>query len=147
MALDFKFIGSAVYTSTHSFFLSERAFYLITVDITKEPLSQLDLWVNSVKAKAPTAPIYIVATHIDHYAGDIMKALHQIEGFLNEREARAQRPGHPVAAVVERLLCRHCHVEKHAYPIRLNPVAQKATPHLEGPCDPRLPPHETHPYA
>ncbi|EFA82412.1 leucine-rich repeat-containing protein [Heterostelium album PN500] len=91
LAMDFKFNSPDIYHNTHQFFLSERAFYLITFDINKDPLaSGIDFWVNSIKAKAPTAPIYIVATHLDaiHHSsgGDvIMKALHNVEAFLNAR--------------------------------------------------------------
>ncbi|GAM21474.1 hypothetical protein SAMD00019534_046490 [Acytostelium subglobosum LB1] len=91
MCTDFRFNNPDVYWNTHQFFLSEQAFYLITFDINKDPLSSsLDFWVNSVKAKAPNAPIYIVATHLDamHLSGSgdvIMRALHQVEAFLKER--------------------------------------------------------------
>eukprot|EP01132_Coremiostelium_polycephalum_P004881 gene4881-6087_t len=84
---DFKFSNPDVYYSTHQFYLSERAFYLITFDINRDPLyNQLDFWVNSIRHRSPNAPIYLVATHIDTYHGsDIMKPLHEVENFLNQR--------------------------------------------------------------
>ncbi|KYQ93736.1 leucine-rich repeat-containing protein (LRR) [Tieghemostelium lacteum] len=90
LAYDFKFPSSEAYHHTHSFFLSERAFYLITFDINKDPLqSNLEFWINSIKSKAPNAPIYLVATMIDNYHqsanGDIMKPLSEVESFLNSR--------------------------------------------------------------
>ncbi|KAF2069948.1 hypothetical protein CYY_008735 [Polysphondylium violaceum] len=87
MTYDFKFANNDVYYHTHQFFLSERAFYLITYDINKDLLySNIDFWVNSIQQKAPNAPIYIVATHIDTYPGlDIMKPLNDVEAYLNSK--------------------------------------------------------------
>jgi len=87
MTYDFKFHNADVYYHTHQFFLSERAFYLITYDINKDLLySNIEFWVNSIQQKAPNAPIYIVATHIDSYPGsDIMKPLNDVEAYLNAK--------------------------------------------------------------
>ncbi|EGC33072.1 roco8, ROCO family protein [Dictyostelium purpureum] len=88
MIYDFKMPSLDVYYHTHQFFLSERAFYLITFDITKDiRYSGIDFWVDSIKKKTRDAPIYIVATHIDcfnQYGGDIMVPLNEVEGYLNQ---------------------------------------------------------------
>eukprot|EP01133_Synstelium_polycarpum_P007241 gene7241-8418_t len=89
LATDFRFANGDVYAGAHSFFLSERAFYLVTYDINREPqAANLDFWVGSIRARAPTAPIYVVATHIDamhHGTNDVMRALHAAEAFLRAR--------------------------------------------------------------
>ncbi|KAM9958044.1 hypothetical protein ACTFIW_013020 [Dictyostelium discoideum] len=89
MIYDFRMPSIDVYYHTHQFFLSERAFYLVTYDINKDlSHSGLEFWVESIKKKAPNAPIYIVATHIDtfnQYGGDILVPLNEIDQYLTQR--------------------------------------------------------------
>jgi len=59
------FAGQEVYYSTHSFFLSHRAIYLVVVNVAKGDISRIDYWLNSIKARAPEAPVLLVGTHLD----------------------------------------------------------------------------------
>jgi hypothetical protein len=55
-----------IYYTTHQFFMSEDAIYIVVCD-ARVPIEQtrLDYWLASITAKAPDAPIIIVATHRD----------------------------------------------------------------------------------
>ena len=61
------FAGQEIYYTTHQFFLSERSVYIIVWNIAKaEEESRIEYWLNSIKSRAKSAPIIIVATHSDH---------------------------------------------------------------------------------
>lgn len=71
LCLDFA--GQDVYSYTHQFFLTEKAVYLIGVNIeeivknqnTSKSLLALDYWIQSVSVRCPNSPIIIFGTHID----------------------------------------------------------------------------------
>jgi len=60
------FAGQDVYYTTHSFFLSHRALYLVVFDMT-EPLesSRVEYWLKSVEARTKDSPVILVGTHAD----------------------------------------------------------------------------------
>ena len=61
------FAGQEIYYTTHQFFLSERAVYLLVWNISRsEEESRVEYWLKSIYARAKNAPIIIVATHIDN---------------------------------------------------------------------------------
>eukprot|EP01117_Protostelium_nocturnum_P004285 TRINITY_DN1566_c0_g1_i1.p1 TRINITY_DN1566_c0_g1~~TRINITY_DN1566_c0_g1_i1.p1 ORF type:complete len:1485 (+),score=528.53 TRINITY_DN1566_c0_g1_i1:71-4525(+) len=61
------FAGQEVYYSSHQFFLSSRAIYIVVWNLLHPPeSSRLEYWLQSIKARAPKAPIVIVGTHVDN---------------------------------------------------------------------------------
>jgi GTPase SAR1 family protein len=77
------FAGQEVYYTTHQFFLSHRAVYIIVWNVrlgTRH--SGLDYWLASIKTFAPDAPILVVGTRIDEVPMP----------ELPEREIRARYP-------------------------------------------------------
>ncbi|PRP77349.1 hypothetical protein PROFUN_05594 [Planoprotostelium fungivorum] len=60
------FDGQEAYYSSHQFFLSSRAIYVIVWNLENTlDQSKLEYWLQSIKARAPKAPIIIVGTHSD----------------------------------------------------------------------------------
>ncbi|WP_255955284.1 leucine-rich repeat domain-containing protein [Streptomyces odontomachi] len=74
------FGGQEIYHATHQFFLSERSLFLLLWDAQvgwRE--SRLYYWLDMIKARAPKAPVVLVATHIgprppDFPLGDLQRA-------------------------------------------------------------------------
>ena len=76
------FAGQEIYYTTHQFFLSDRALYIVVWNIAKkEEDSRVEYWLKSINARAPDAPVLIVATHLDdpictkEYIDETVKAL------------------------------------------------------------------------
>lgn len=76
------FGGQEIYYTTHQFFLSDRALYILVWNVAKkEEDSRVEYWLKSINARAPNAPIIIVATHIDdpictkEYLNETIKAI------------------------------------------------------------------------
>mmetsp|Transcript_33003 Transcript_33003/g.82965 ORF Transcript_33003/g.82965 Transcript_33003/m.82965 type:complete len:2143 (+) Transcript_33003:102-6530(+) len=60
------FAGQELYYTTHQFFLSERSVYIMVWNMTtREEESRIEFWLNSVAARAKSAPVIIVGTHLD----------------------------------------------------------------------------------
>lgn len=71
------FAGQEVYHYTHQFFLSHRALYIIVFDLlvaldpkdnnrsVNEESTKIEYWLQVIKAKAQSAPVLIVGTHLD----------------------------------------------------------------------------------
>ncbi|KAI3380042.1 hypothetical protein SNEBB_002052 [Seison nebaliae] len=60
------FAGQTVYYNTHQFFLSSRAVYLLVWNMRQGiENAGLKFWLSSISCHAPTAPIFIVGTHLD----------------------------------------------------------------------------------
>jgi internalin A len=58
------FGGQEIYHATHQFFLTARSLFLVVWDPnTGYDNSRLQYWLNTVTARAPDAPILLVATH------------------------------------------------------------------------------------
>lgn len=63
----FDFAGQEVYYTSHQFFLSQRAIYLVVFNILEgmKTLDKVDYWLQSVQVHAAQAPVVLVATHTD----------------------------------------------------------------------------------
>ncbi|MDP2439088.1 MAG: protein kinase [archaeon] len=60
------FAGQDVYCTTHNFFLSGRAIYVMVFDMVNlSSISNLEYWFNSISVRAPDSPVIIVGTHLD----------------------------------------------------------------------------------
>jgi hypothetical protein len=77
--------GQEVYYSTHSFFLSERSIYLVIWNLAAdESLSRVPYWLNAIKIHAPTAPIILVATHLDEKKGKEKEVQEMLDQTLSK---------------------------------------------------------------
>ena len=66
------FAGQEIYYSTHSFFISSRAIYVVVFDLRYgEDQSKVDFWLNSVASRARKAPVLLVGTHLDEFEGNL----------------------------------------------------------------------------
>lgn len=60
------FAGQEIYYTTHSFFLTDRSIFVVVFNLLLGPENcRVDYWLNSVKARTPTAPIFLIGTHLD----------------------------------------------------------------------------------
>eukprot|EP01087_Luapelamoeba_hula_P024976 TRINITY_DN9696_c0_g1_i1.p1 TRINITY_DN9696_c0_g1~~TRINITY_DN9696_c0_g1_i1.p1 ORF type:complete len:1325 (+),score=299.28 TRINITY_DN9696_c0_g1_i1:269-4243(+) len=60
------FAGQEVYYATHSFFLSDRAIYLVVFNLLlPEETNQIEYWLQSINSRIEDAPIFMVGTHAD----------------------------------------------------------------------------------
>ncbi len=60
------FGGQLVYYTTHQFFLSKRALYLLVFSMARGlQHSRLISWLNSIQSRAPGVPVMLVGTHRD----------------------------------------------------------------------------------
>lgn len=76
------FAGQEIYYSTHSFFLTDRSIFVVVFNLLLGPENcRVDYWLNSVKARTPTAPIFLVGTHLDKVASkpDALESLEKLE--------------------------------------------------------------------
>lgn len=66
------FAGQEIYYTTHQFFLSARAIYLVVWNLAQdEELSKVEFWLQSVKSRVSSAPIVLVGTHLDCLPKDV----------------------------------------------------------------------------
>ena len=81
------FAGQEIYYTTHQFFMSEDALYVVVWD-PRQPLehARIDYWLASITAKAPEAPIILVATHRD--APEFALSMTALENRLLEVQDR-----------------------------------------------------------
>lgn len=64
------FAGQDVYLTTHQFFLGKRSIYLIGFRLDhplEEGLSRVEYWLQTIRLRAPNAPIALLGTHLDDY--------------------------------------------------------------------------------
>jgi len=59
------YAGQDVYYTTHQFFLSHGAIYIICFNLLQRDLSKIEYWLNSVHTRARGSPILLVGTHLD----------------------------------------------------------------------------------
>jgi leucine-rich repeat kinase 2 len=63
------FAGQSIYYNSHQFFLSSRAVYLLVWNVRLgAEYAGLEFWLNSIRSHAPSAPIFLVGTHVDEVA-------------------------------------------------------------------------------
>ncbi|MER6732738.1 COR domain-containing protein [Streptomyces puniciscabiei] len=100
------FGGQDIYHATHQFFLSDRSLFLLLWDAQVGwEESKLYYWLDLIKARAPHAPVIIVATHLGPRPPDL--PLHTIcdafPGLVVESMAADSATGEGVDAVRERI--------------------------------------------
>lgn len=62
------FGGQAIYYSTHQFFLSDQAVFLVVWDLRyEEDVSHVGFWLQSIQSRARNASVIIVGTHVDDF--------------------------------------------------------------------------------
>ena len=59
------FAGQSVYYSTHQFFLTSRAIFLVVFNILDPKDKSIEYWLKVIQSRAGEAAIILVATHID----------------------------------------------------------------------------------
>ena len=76
--------------STHQFFLSGRAIYIIVWDLRLPFLkSHIPFWVDSIQARAGHPPTLLVGTYLDVLTPDRVEAAHkEVEEWMRERRER-----------------------------------------------------------
>jgi len=66
------FGGQTIYHATHQFFLTTRSLYVLVWDARHGwEAGKLYYWLDTIQARAPEAPVLIVAAHIDERAADL----------------------------------------------------------------------------
>jgi serine/threonine protein kinase/GTPase SAR1 family protein len=76
------FAGQEIYYSTHSFFLTDRSIFVVVFNLLLGAENcRVDYWLNSVKARTPTAPIFLIGTHLDKVPSkpDALATLEKLE--------------------------------------------------------------------
>lgn len=84
------FAGQEIYYTTHSFFLSQKAIYILVWDLRyAEDSARIEFWLNSVYSKATSAPVILVGTHLDDpmFENDIDKVNETLK-MMNDKYAR-----------------------------------------------------------
>jgi hypothetical protein len=59
------YAGQDIYYTTHQFFLSHGAIYILCFNLLQRDLSKIEYWLNSVHTRARGSPILLVGTHLD----------------------------------------------------------------------------------
>lgn len=60
----YDFAGQDVYHSTHPFFFSKKAIYLLCCNL-RRGFNRIEYWLNSIKIRAPDANVLVVGTFAD----------------------------------------------------------------------------------
>jgi GTPase SAR1 family protein len=72
------FGGQEIYHATHQFFLTDRALFLLVWNARQGwQQSRLEYWLDMIHARAPEAPVLLIATHIDERRPDLGDAFHK----------------------------------------------------------------------
>jgi leucine-rich repeat kinase 2 len=73
------FAGQDVYYSTHQFFVTDAAIYLVLFNLFDLTGSRVEYWLSSIQARAPNSAVVVVGTHLDEckakYAEEIFRHL------------------------------------------------------------------------
>lgn len=81
------FGGQEIYHATHQFFLTDRSLYLLVWNARLGfEQGKLNYWLDTIRARAPESPIFIIATHVDERLvdfpfSDLQRRYSQIRGF------------------------------------------------------------------
>ncbi|KAL6058667.1 Myotubularin-like phosphatase domain [Balamuthia mandrillaris] len=59
------FAGQDLYQTTHRFFLSRRAIYLLVFNLVNKETSKIEYWLQSLCTRMKDCPIIMVGTHLD----------------------------------------------------------------------------------
>eukprot|EP01130_Rhizamoeba_saxonica_P014259 TRINITY_DN6214_c0_g2_i1.p1 TRINITY_DN6214_c0_g2~~TRINITY_DN6214_c0_g2_i1.p1 ORF type:complete len:1284 (-),score=293.69 TRINITY_DN6214_c0_g2_i1:50-3901(-) len=79
------FAGQELYYTTHQFFLSERAIYLVVINFAEPNFRTSEYWIKSIRLRNVFSPILIVGTHCDEISED---AIEDMEVKLRKRFAK-----------------------------------------------------------
>ena len=101
------FAGQSVYATTHEFFLSSHAIYILVWNIRLgAEHAGIDFWLNSIRSHHPNAPCLIVGTHTDQVPVSnieerrLTRQFSQIREFINVSSAT----GHNIDYLRSRIL-------------------------------------------
>ncbi|MEV7416682.1 COR domain-containing protein [Streptomyces sp. NPDC089919] len=100
------FGGQEIYHATHQFFLTDRSLFLLLWDAQVGwQESKLYYWLDLIKARAPQAPVILVATHLDPRPADLPLSDIQADypGVIVASMSADSATGQGVAAVRERI--------------------------------------------
>ena len=78
------YAGQEIYYTTHQFFLSSGAVYLICFKLLNRDFSRIEYWLNSVHTRARGSPIILVGTHADN----VLCTESYISNYVNELKSR-----------------------------------------------------------
>ena len=78
------YAGQDIYYTTHQFFLSAGAVYLVIFNLLNRDFSRIEYWLNSVHTRARGSPIILVGTHLD----DPSCTLEYVEDYKNDLKDR-----------------------------------------------------------
>ncbi len=64
------FAGQKEYYTTHQYFISKRALYLVCWKLTEEEkgINEIQHWLSNIQTRAPGSPVIVVGTHQDQLA-------------------------------------------------------------------------------
>jgi GTPase SAR1 family protein len=76
------FGGQREYYSTHQYFLSKRALYLVCWKLSEEEkgINEIHHWLTNIQTRAPGSPVIIVGTHQDQLSK--LKNYKEISNYL-----------------------------------------------------------------
>ena len=84
------FAGQEIYYTTHSFFLSSKAIYLLLWDLRySDETSRVEFWLNSVTSRSNGAPVILCGTHLDHFDNNLDR-VKEILTKVSEKFSRFQ---------------------------------------------------------
>lgn len=100
------FGGQDIYHATHQFFLTDRSLFLLLWDAQVGwQESKLYYWLDLIKARAPQAPVILIATHLDARPADLPLSSIQAAypGMIVASMSADSATGQGVDAVRERI--------------------------------------------
>eukprot|EP01129_Flabellula_baltica_P009160 TRINITY_DN3697_c0_g1_i2.p1 TRINITY_DN3697_c0_g1~~TRINITY_DN3697_c0_g1_i2.p1 ORF type:complete len:1262 (+),score=287.03 TRINITY_DN3697_c0_g1_i2:42-3827(+) len=59
------FAGQRLYYTTHQFFLTKKALYLVVFNVKEPNWVNIEYWLKSIRQREKVAPIFLVGTHLD----------------------------------------------------------------------------------
>lgn len=76
------FAGQREYYTTHQYFISRRAIYLVCWKLSEEEkgIDEIHQWLSNIQTRAPGSPVIIVGTHQDQLAK--LKNYKEISNYL-----------------------------------------------------------------
>ena len=76
----FDFAGQEIYYNTHQFFLCKESVYLLLFNGSKNMnQNRLAYWLHTIITKAPSATLFIIATHSDNQNAERLREQHSKE--------------------------------------------------------------------
>jgi Ran GTPase-activating protein (RanGAP) involved in mRNA processing and transport/GTPase SAR1 family protein len=69
------YAGQQIFYTTHQFFLSSRAIYVVCFNAAEHDSAKIDYWVNTIRLRSGDSPIVLVGTHLDMVSSSDAAAL------------------------------------------------------------------------